>query len=420
MIAGGMVLMRMGLAPRVGMVTDGKVGELLPLVATDDLIFGGWDLRGDSVFEAACTHGVVPRSTLDPATELGAITPWPAVAMDCYLPHLKGDNLVRAKSFPEELAILEGHVRTFKKEQKLSRLVMVNLTSTERSGQIEDMAFDRSLSAFEAGLDADDQRISPAMKYLYLAGKLQHLYLNFTPSLSKVPALEQLAQECGVPIAGEDGKTGQTMIKTVLAPAFAARQLFVDGWYSTNILGNNDGLVLNDPGQRQDQGLEQARLSRRILRISRRESPGAHSLLPTAGRRQRGLGQYRSRRLSRSGDADQSQFPLQRLDPRRAARARSREAPRLREARRRARDSAAILGVLQGALSRRGRDAGPRLLQTTRIAPPMGGAHGRLVMSARARNGQSEDTPNGKVALNGNGASAREGSTKQNGRVAGE
>jgi myo-inositol-1-phosphate synthase len=97
-------------------------------------------------------------------------------------------------------------------------------------------------------LDANDERISPSMKYLYVACKLGVPHVNFTPSLTKVPALEQLAEKCGVPIAGEDGKTGQTLIKTALAPAFVIRQLQVDGWYSTNILGNNDGLVLNDPG----------------------------------------------------------------------------------------------------------------------------------------------------------------------------
>jgi myo-inositol-1-phosphate synthase len=123
---------------------------------------------------------------------------------------------------------------------------MVNLASTERFLEVEDVH--RTVAAFEAGLDAGDSRISPAMKYLYVACQLGIPHANFTPSLSKVPALEKLAEQRGVPIAGEDGKTGQTMLKTVLAPAFVIRQLQVDGWYSTNILGNNDGLVLDDPG----------------------------------------------------------------------------------------------------------------------------------------------------------------------------
>jgi len=103
------------------------------------------------------------------------------------------------------------------------------------------------VAAFEAGLQRNDERISPAMKYLYLACKLGAPHVNFTPSLTKVPALESLAETSGIPIAGEDGKTGQTLLKTALAPAFAVRQLHVQGWFSTNILGNNDGRVLDDP-----------------------------------------------------------------------------------------------------------------------------------------------------------------------------
>ena len=122
---------------------------------------------------------------------------------------------------------------------------MVNLASTERYIEVDDVH--RTLAAFEAGLDASDPRISPAMKYLYVACQLGIPHCNFTPSLSKIPALEELAERRGVPIAGEDGKTGQTMLKSVLAPAFAIRQLHVEGWFSTNILGNNDGLVLDDP-----------------------------------------------------------------------------------------------------------------------------------------------------------------------------
>jgi len=103
------------------------------------------------------------------------------------------------------------------------------------------------VGAFEAGLQRSDERISPAMKYLYLACKLGVPHVNFTPSLTKVPALEALAETSGIPIAGEDGKTGQTLLKTALAPAFQVRQLHVTGWFSTNILGNNDGKVLDDP-----------------------------------------------------------------------------------------------------------------------------------------------------------------------------
>jgi myo-inositol-1-phosphate synthase len=246
MVAGS-VLMKMGLAPRAGMVTDAPHFKALPLAPLESIVFGGWDLRSDSVFDAAVHHAVVPPSTLEPAkAELSALKPWPAVATERFLGNLKGDeNLVKAKSFRDEIAILEKNVKDFQAKHNLTRVVVLNLTSTERICEIEDVH--RTLAAFEAGLDADDPRISPAMKYLYVACKLGLAHVNFTPSLTKIPALEELAEQTGTPIAGEDGKTGQTFVKTVLAPAFAARQLYVDGWYSTNILGNNDGLILNDP-----------------------------------------------------------------------------------------------------------------------------------------------------------------------------
>lgn len=153
--------------------------------------------------------------------------------------------MVGAKTFREEIGLLEANLNEFKSKHDLSRLVIVNLTSTEKFTKMEDVH--QTLEAFEAGLDKSDERISPAMKYLYLAIKNGIPHANFTPSLCNIPALEKFAQNKGVPFAGDDGKTGQTLVKTVLAPMFQARDLHVDGWYSTNILGNNDGLVLNDP-----------------------------------------------------------------------------------------------------------------------------------------------------------------------------
>jgi myo-inositol-1-phosphate synthase len=172
--------------------------------------------------------------------------PWRGVVSPKFLARPGGDHTVTAETYREELKILAHDVEQFKRQHGLTRVVMVNLTSTERFCQVEDVH--RTIDAFEAGLDNNDPRISPAMKYLYLACQLGMPHANFTPSLSKIPALEKLSERNGVPIAGEDGKTGQTMIKTVLAPAFVIRQLRVEGWFSTNILGNNDGLVLDDPG----------------------------------------------------------------------------------------------------------------------------------------------------------------------------
>jgi myo-inositol-1-phosphate synthase len=216
------------------------------MVPLEDLVFGGWDLRADNAYEAALTHGVVPRPLLDQVKdELTAIRPWPTVASAKFLHSMGGKNLVATANFREELKVLGDQIEAFKAEHNLTRLVMVNLSSTEKFCEIDDVH--RTVEAFEAGLDASDSRISPAMKFLYLACKLGMSHCNFTPSRSMVPALRKLSEQSGVPIAGEDGKTGQTLLKTVLAPAFAIRELRVEGWFSTNILGNNDGLVLNDP-----------------------------------------------------------------------------------------------------------------------------------------------------------------------------
>jgi len=245
-VIAGVALMRKGLAPRIGMTTEASVFGNIGLPEIDGLVFGGWDLRADSIYDAAVSHEVIPRHLLDQVKdELSAVKPWPAVASEKYLHSMGGKNMVGAKNFRGEIEILEEQLAAFKRDHKLDRLVMVNLTSTEKFTELADVH--KTIEAFEAGLDADDARISPAMKYLYVSIKTGTPHANFTPSLSKIPALEQYAERKGVPICGEDGKTGQTLLKTVLAPAFVVRNLRVAGWYSTNILGNNDGLVLNDP-----------------------------------------------------------------------------------------------------------------------------------------------------------------------------
>jgi len=242
----GIALMKKGLVPRRGMITEGSLGKSLDLASLDDMVFGGWDLRQDNAYEAAVGHEVIQRHLLDQVKEeLSSFQPWPATASSKFLHSMAGKNLVSAKTVRDELSHLEQDIQTFKAKHRLDRVVMVNLTSTEKFCDSED--FHQSIDAFEKALDRSDERISPAMKYLYVSCKMGIPHVNFTPSLTKIPALEQLAVKCGVPIAGEDGKTGQTLLKTVLAPAFAVRELQVDGWYSTNILGNNDGLVLNDP-----------------------------------------------------------------------------------------------------------------------------------------------------------------------------
>jgi len=262
-VMAGVELMKKGLSPRLGMVSE-SLQELLQLAPLEEIQFGGWDLRADNAYEAARSHRVLPPHLLEEVKEeLSAIRPWPTVASSDFLHEMPGKHLLRAGSFREELALLAEQVRAFQRARGLERMVIVNLGSTERFCELADVH--RTVDAFEAGLDASDARISPAMKFLHLACRSGIPHCNFTPSRSNVPALTTLAQQRGVPIAGEDGKTGQTMIKTALAPAFLVRQLEVEGWFSTNILGNNDGKVLNDPASNKTKVLSKKSVLEDIL-----------------------------------------------------------------------------------------------------------------------------------------------------------
>ena len=253
-VIAGVELMKRGLVPRVGMVTERtdariaeSITELLDFAPLDAMVFGGWDLQFANVFEGALHHKVLPVHMLEKVRgELESIKPWPAVFSSAYVEKLEGKNVVHAKTYREELALLERDVEAFKKQHNLDRLVVVNLASTERFLEVQPAH--QSLRAFEAALDANDPAISPAMRYFYVANKLRAPYCNFTPSLTNVPALAQQADETVNPYAGMDGKTGQTLIKTALASMFRARRLLIEGWYSTNFLGNGDGMVLEAPG----------------------------------------------------------------------------------------------------------------------------------------------------------------------------
>jgi myo-inositol-1-phosphate synthase len=177
--------------------------------------------------------------------ELERVRPWPAVFATSYVENMAGDNVIAVNGYREQIALLERNLDSFRKANALERVVMVNLASTERFLEVQPVH--RDLRAFERGLDANDPAITPAMRYFYAANKLQIPYCNFTPSLTNVPALDSQANEMGNPFAGMDGKTGQTLLKTALASMFRARRLLIEGWYSTNFLGNSDGLVLDAP-----------------------------------------------------------------------------------------------------------------------------------------------------------------------------
>ncbi|MGC4122001.1 MAG: inositol-3-phosphate synthase [Myxococcales bacterium] len=247
-VVAGQLLMKKKLTERNGMITETKDFEKLGLAPVDDIVFGGWDLLPGSTYEWAQHHHVLKPHVVDQVkAELQEVKAWPGVVSEKFMNAMAKDkikNVVSAPTFRKELEILQGHIEGFKKQHQLDNVVIVNLTSTEKYTEVSDVH--RTIEAFEKGLDANDERISPAMKFLYLACKMGIPHANFTPSLSKIPALEKLSDQT-IPICGEDGKTGQTLLKTVLAPMFVVRQLKVRGWFSTNILGNNDGLVLNDP-----------------------------------------------------------------------------------------------------------------------------------------------------------------------------
>jgi myo-inositol-1-phosphate synthase len=229
--------------------TDG-----LPLAGHDELapytsiVVGGWDLNSDDLATAARHHGVLEPAQLDAAgPALAAMRPWPAAANPAFCHNVTGANVVEAQGHRAAVELIRADLRRFAAERDLDATVMVNLASTERTVDRGAPAL-ATADAFEHGLDADDPAIGPAMLYAYAAIREHVPYVNFTPSVAAdIPALTKLAEIEHVPIAGKDGKTGQTLLKTVLAPALRDRALRVDGWYSGNLLGNRDGLALDDP-----------------------------------------------------------------------------------------------------------------------------------------------------------------------------
>ena len=257
----GALLIRKGLAPSIGSLAErgtvrlGKrnegrsplIKDFVPLASLDDLVFGAWDIFEDNGFEAAATAGVIESSLLERVRpELEAIRPWPAVFDQRYVKRLMGTNI---KSGPTKRDLAEqvrADIRAFRDEHGLARLVMIWCGSTEIF--MTPAPEHESVAAFEAAMDANAESISSSMIYAYAALKEGIPYANAAPNLSAdVPALERLALDNGSPVAGKDLKTGQTLIKTIVAPGLKARLIGVSGWYSTNILGNRDGEVLDDP-----------------------------------------------------------------------------------------------------------------------------------------------------------------------------
>jgi myo-inositol-1-phosphate synthase len=233
---------------RLGKRTDSRtpqIHDFVPLAKLDDVVFTGWDLFEDNVYEAASNAKVLDKDLLrEIKPYLETIKPLPAVFDQYYVKRLQGTNVKTGKNKRDLADQVRADIREFKKT--VDRVVMIWCGSTEIF--LEPQAVHDSVAAFEAGLEASDINIAPSMIYSYAALSEGVPFANGAPNLSvDLPVMLELSKKNSAPICGKDFKTGQTLIKTVLSPMFKARMLGVSGWYSTNILGNRDGEVLDDP-----------------------------------------------------------------------------------------------------------------------------------------------------------------------------
>ncbi|MGH9558028.1 MAG: inositol-3-phosphate synthase [Bryobacteraceae bacterium] len=235
---------------RLGKRTDNRtpmIKDFVPLAGLNDLVFGGWDIYEDTAYEAACNASVLERTQLEQLKEpLSAIRPMKAVFDPEYVRRINGPNVKQAASKMEKAEMLMDDIVQFRKSNNLDRVVMIWCGSTEVFHRPS--AVHQSLKDFECGLMKNDSEIAPSQIYAYAALKSGVPFANGAPNLTTdTPALLDLARERELPICGKDFKTGQTFMKTLLAPGFKMRMLGLNGWFSTNILGNRDGEVLDDP-----------------------------------------------------------------------------------------------------------------------------------------------------------------------------
>lgn len=235
---------------RLGKRTENRyplIRDFVPLASLTDIAFGGWDVYSDNVYQAAMNARVLDQGLLQSIRpELEAILPMKAVFDKSYIRNLDGENIKEATNKYELALAVMADIENFRSTNQCSRVVIVWCGSTEK--YIEESEVHQSLAAFEAGLKNNDPAISPSMIYAYAALSMGIPFANGAPNLTcDIPALIELAKETDTPIGGKDFKTGQTLMKTILAPGLHARALGVKGWFSTNILGNRDGLVLDDP-----------------------------------------------------------------------------------------------------------------------------------------------------------------------------
>ncbi len=236
---------------RLGKRTDGrspKLKEFVPLAGLDDLVFTGWDIFEDNMYEAASNAGVLEQRLLDQLKPfLSSIAPLPAVFDHKYVKKIDGPNVKKGKTKMDLAEQLRDDIRKFRKSSGASRLITMWCGSTESyiaAGQAH-----QSVKSFEKALRTNDETIAPSMVYAYASLMEGVPFANGAPNLTvDLPVMLELSRKNEAPICGKDFKTGQTLMKTILAPGFKARMLGLNGWFSTNILGNRDGEVLDDPG----------------------------------------------------------------------------------------------------------------------------------------------------------------------------
>jgi myo-inositol-1-phosphate synthase len=257
----GVMAIRKGLAQPIGSLTQmgtirlgkrtearaPKINEFVPLADLNDIVFGGWDIFEEDCYAAARTAGVLEPAQLERVRpELEAIKPMPAVFDQRYVKRLDGPNVKKGKNKRDLAEQVVADIRSFKRTHGCDRMVMIWCGSTEV--YMKETAAHASVASFERALEESDDSIPSSMVYAYAAIREGLPFANAAPNLTAdVPAMLELAARTKSPLAGNDMKTGQTLIKTIIAPGLKARLLGVKGWYSTNILGNRDGEVLDDP-----------------------------------------------------------------------------------------------------------------------------------------------------------------------------
>ena len=257
----GVIAARQGLAAPIGSVSQmahirlGKRGEgrnplirdFVPLAGLDDLVFGGWDPISSNVLEAARTCGVLDEKDIAPvSSELEGIVAMDAVFDNRWVKKLDGKRVKNLDSKWDQAQALMADIEKFRVDNECDRLVMVWCGSTEAFQEASSVH--ESVDSFEAGLKSNDENIAPSQIYAYASIMSGVPFANGAPNLAlDIPCMVELAKSRGVPVAGKDFKTGQTLMKTLLAPGLKARMLGLRGWFSTNILGNRDGEVLDDP-----------------------------------------------------------------------------------------------------------------------------------------------------------------------------